>query len=106
MNTLHKIIIVCVLFVIGCGSVYTRAYTYKDPMFASRSLKKVMVFANTDNLQDRDKIENKFIKYIASRNYDCLVVKSTDIVLPTRTYTEIELKQLLKLFSFRKTFQK
>lgn len=101
MNFLHKIIMVCVMFAIGCGSmnVRTDSQSYKDPLCSAKTIKKILVYANTKDLQYQNYIETELVNYITRWNYDCIAVKSSEIVLPTRTYTEKELKQLFSSHS-------
>lgn len=86
---------------IGCAglNVRTDARSFKDPICAETQVKKILVFSNTDDIQYRDHIETNMVKYFEMNNYDCIAVKSLDIFLPTRTYTEKELKQLFDLHS-------
>jgi hypothetical protein len=98
MNIFKKFFLFVVLVTTGCGSlgVRTDVYSYKDPFCATKSIKKIMVFANTQDMKYQDEIESAFIKYFESWNYDCIVVKSVDVVIPTRTYTKNEMQQLFK----------
>ena len=98
MNIVKQICLLGIVFAMGCGSmgVRTDAYSYKDPLCSTKPIKKIMVYANIQNMQYRDEIESAFIDYFMSWNYDCIAVKSLTIILPTRSYTKNELQEIFK----------
>ncbi|GAB4220450.1 MAG: hypothetical protein Kow00102_07700 [Spirochaetota bacterium] len=98
MSILNKLYLIGIVFIVGCGSmgVRTDAYSYKDPLCSTKPIKKIMVYANIQNMQYRDEIESAFIDYFIRRNYDCIAVKSSTIILPTRSYTKNELQEIFK----------
>lgn len=98
MSILNKLYLIGIVFIVGCGSlgVRTDAHSYKDPLYGTKPIKKIVVYANIQNMQYRDQIESAFIDYFISLNYDCIAVKSSTMILPTRTYTNKELKEIFK----------
>jgi len=87
-----------ILLAIACGSmgVRTDAHSFKDPVCGTKNIRKILVYANVKDMQYRDVIESKIVNYFVKWNYNCVAVRSIDIVMPTRTYSTQELQKLFK----------
>jgi len=95
-----------VVFTIGCitGNVRTDVNSYKDPQCNETSIKKIMVFSTSKDMNYRELIEKQLVTYMKNKNYVCQAVRSIDILLPTRTYTLREIKAILAQHSIDTIF--
>lgn len=55
-----------------------------------------MVYANVHDYAYREEIETALVKYIVRYKYDCIAVKSKDIIPRTREFTKEQINTILK----------
>ncbi len=101
-----KKILLC-LFIIVCfsnSSIYaafsiksasTQITSFKDPAYNNIQVKKMMVLAYGMSLNSRAQTERRFFKGRFAKT-TTEVIPSVDILMPTRSYTDDEINELIK----------
>ena len=79
------------LFLFGCAS--TRMTSFKDPDYQSTKFKRILVVANTNDLEDRQKLESKMVE--AFSDIGVYAMESFRLFPPTRELTDEEKVNLL-----------
>lgn len=79
------------LILIGCAS--TRMTSFKDPDYQNTEFKRILVVANTNDLEDRQKLESKMVESFSEVGVYAL--ESYKLFPPTRELTNEEKVDLL-----------
>lgn len=79
------------LFLFGCAS--TRMTSFKDPDYQNTEFKRMLVVANTNDLEDRQKLEFKMVEAFSEAGVYAL--ESYKLFPPTRELTDEEKVDLL-----------
>lgn len=79
------------LFLSGCAS--TSVTAYKDPNFASKTYESLAIYANTENLEWRQSLEQTMVAEINKRGG--YAVPSMSLIPPTRDYEPGEAARIL-----------
>lgn len=79
------------LFLFGCAS--TRMTSFKDPDYQNTEFKRILVVANTNDLEDRQKLEFKMVEAFSEAGVYAL--ESYKLFPPTRELTDEEKVDLL-----------
>uniref|UniRef100_A0A7V3KMK5 DUF4136 domain-containing protein n=1 Tax=candidate division WOR-3 bacterium TaxID=2052148 RepID=A0A7V3KMK5_UNCW3 len=82
------------LIIMTVGCAVTRVTSFKDPAFADRKIDQVLIVVPSTDLEARTTIETAF----TVRFEDCGVkaIPSFKVFIPTRTYTEDEIRKSIK----------
>ncbi|HBF37404.1 MAG TPA: hypothetical protein DDW50_08805 [Firmicutes bacterium] len=92
MKKIYLVLILCLgLFITGCSS--TRLTSYIDPDFKNVTYNKLMIFADTNNIESRTKFERIIVSQFADKSINA--VSSLDIFPPTREIDSKEIPNIL-----------
>lgn len=92
MNSIKYFInLAFLLFLFGCAS--TRMTSFKDPDYQNTEFKRILVVANTNDLEDRQKLEFKMVEAFSEAGVYAL--ESYKLFPPTRELTDEEKVDLL-----------
>lgn len=80
-----------ILFLISCAS--TKMTSFKDPDYQKAEFKRILVVANTNDLEDRQKLESKMVE--AFSEIGVFAMESFRLFPPTRELTDEEKVNLL-----------
>ena len=80
-----------ILFLISCAS--TRMTSFKDPDYQKAEFKRILVVANTNDLEDRQKLESKMVEEFS--NIGVFALESFRLFPPTRELTDEDKVELL-----------
>lgn len=79
------------IILVGCAS--TRMTSFKDPDYQKAEFKRILVVANTNDLEDRQKLESKMVEEFSSIGVYSL--ESFRLFPPTRELTDEDKVELL-----------
>lgn len=79
------------LFLVGCAS--TKMTSFKDPDYQEAEFKRILVVANTNDLEDRQTLESKMVEEFSSIGVYAL--ESFRLFPPTRELTDEDKVELL-----------
>lgn len=82
--------ILAVLAFVLASCVSTKTTSYSDPEYREKAFNSICVYADIDDFETREIIESKLVKELKSMGVNAQ--KSTDILPPTREWSEEELK--------------
>ncbi len=92
MNSIkYFLIFVLIIFLLGCAS--TSMTSFKDPDYQNTEFKRILVVANTNDLEDRQKLESKMVE--AFSEIGVYALESYKLFPPTRELTNEEKVDLL-----------
>ena len=80
-----------ILFLVSCAS--TRMTSFKDPDYQKAEFKRILIVANTNNLEDRQKLESKMVE--AFSDIGVFAMESFRLFPPTRELTDEDKVDLL-----------
>ncbi len=83
--------LVIVVFIVSCAS--TKMTSFRDPAFQSVSFNRILVVANTSDLEWRRKIEGKMAQ--AFRDVGVFAIEGVQLFPPTRELTDSEKVKIL-----------
>lgn len=92
MNSI-KYFLSLVFFLILFGCASTRMTSFKDPDYQNTEFKRILVVANTNDLEDRQKLESKMVE--AFSEVGVYALESYKLFPPTRELTDEEKVDLL-----------
>lgn len=87
----HSLSFFVILFLISCAS--TRMTSFKDPDYQKAEFKRILVVANTNDLEDRQKLESKMVEKFS--DIGVFALESYRLFPPTRDLSEEEKVELL-----------
>lgn len=79
------------IILVGCAS--TRMTSFKDPDYQKAEFKRILVVANTNDLEDRQKLESKMVEEFS--NIGLFALESFRLFPPTRELTDEDKVELL-----------
>lgn len=92
MNSIkYLLILILIIFIVGCAS--TKMTSFKDPDYQNTEFKRILVVANTNDLEDRQKLESKMVEDFSEVGVYAL--ESYKLFPPTRELTDEEKVDLL-----------
>ena len=92
MNSIKYFLIsVLIIFIVGCAS--TKMTSFKDPDYQNTEFKRILVVANTSDLEDRQKLESKMVE--AFTEIGVYALESYKLFPPTRELTDEQKVDLL-----------
>lgn len=80
-----------ILFLVSCAS--TRMTSFKDPDYQKAEFKRILIVANTNDLEDRQKLESKMVE--AFSDIGVFAMESFRLFPPTRELTDEDKVNLL-----------
>jgi len=80
-----------ILIFVGCAS--TRMTSFKDPDYQKTEFKRILVVANTSDLEDRQKLESKMVEEFS--DIGVFALESYRLFPPTRDLSDEEKVELL-----------
>lgn len=89
--TILSILAVLVFSLASCVS--TKTTSYSDPDYNGKKFNSICVYADLDDFEMREKLEAKLVKELKDLGVNA--TKGTEILPPTRVWTEEELKERL-----------
>lgn len=81
------------IFFSSCES--TQVTSVVDPFYKGKIIKKLLIFGKINDLNTRAFIETRFSENFPY--YDVMIIKSSELLPPTRDYTIEELKQIFQM---------
>lgn len=92
MKSIMVSIVLLVMFLlVGCAS--TNMTSFKDPDYQKANFKRILIVANTNDLQDRQRLESKMVE--AFLEVGVYSLESFKLFPPTREFTNEEKVDLL-----------
>ncbi len=91
MNSMKYFLNLLFLLILGCAS--TRMTSFKDPDYQNKEFKRILVVANTNDLEVRQKLESKMVEEFSKVGVHSL--ESYKLFPPTRELTNVEKVDLL-----------
>ena len=89
----NSISLLIIILLFGCAS--TRMTSFKDPDYQKADFKRILVVANTSDLEDRQRLENRMVESFT--NVGVYAVESYKLFPPTRNLADDEkVKIILK----------
>lgn len=89
--TLHLVYACTILVCVGCAS--TNITSFKDPAFQSATFSRILIIANTSDLQWRQKLESRMVE--SFNDAGVFAMESVLLFPPTRTLSNEEKVELL-----------
>lgn len=80
-----------ILFLVSCAS--TKMTSFKDPDYQKAEFKRILIVANTNDLEDRQKLESKMVE--AFSDIGVFAMESFRLFPPTRELTDEDKVNLL-----------
>ncbi|MGQ9848086.1 MAG: hypothetical protein ACUVQP_11395 [Bacteroidales bacterium] len=87
----YSFILLILIFIFGCAS--TRMTSFKDPDYQKAEFKRILVVANTNDLEDRKKLESKMVEEFS--DIGVYALESFRLFPPTRELTDEDKVELL-----------
>lgn len=87
----YSISLFMILFLVSCAS--TRMTSFKDPDYQKAEFKRILVVANTNDLEDRQKLESKMVE--AFSEIGVFAMESFRLFPPTRELNDEDKVELL-----------
>jgi hypothetical protein len=69
--------------------------SFKDPSFSDYKISKIMIYSANNDLRERNKIEERFVKKFASTKFTIEPISSLKYISPLKKYTDEELEKIL-----------
>ena len=92
MKSMKNFISLLIAFlIVGCAS--TRMTSFKDPDYQKAEFKRILIVANTNDLEDRQKLETKMVEEFT--NIGVFALESFRLFPPTRELTDEDKVNLL-----------
>lgn len=82
---------ITILFLSGCAS--TKMTSFKDPDYQQATFSRILVLANTNDLQDRKKLESQLVEEFSY--YKIFALESYKLFPPTRDLSDEDKVELL-----------
>jgi len=80
-----------ILFLVSCAS--TRITSFKDPDYQNKDFNRILIVANTNDLEDRQKLESKMVEEFS--NIGIYALESIRLFPPTSELTDEDKVELL-----------
>ena len=87
----YSIYLLMAFIIVSCAS--TKMTSFKDPDYQNTKFKRILIVANTNDLQDRQKLESKMVE--AFKENGVFALESYKLFPPTRELTDEEKVDLL-----------
>ena len=92
MKSMKNFISLFIAFlIVGCAS--TRMTSFKDPDYQKAEFKRILIVANTNDLEDRQKLESKMVEEFS--DIGVFALESFRLFPPTRELTDDDKVELL-----------
>lgn len=91
MKRLNYVFVLLLFSLMGCAS--TKLTSFKDPDYEQKVFKKILITANTNDLEEKFELEKRMVKAFTSSGVSA--VEGNKLFLPTRDFTDEEKKEVM-----------